>query len=657
MDPEKERLRDSIVFEAFERCEADRAARIAFAGQRCGNDEDLLHAVCGELEAEEQLRRKAFLSGLEGSAYDEAIPRETPVGEYIIERLIGSGGMGSVYEAHQPRLRRTVAIKFLHARLAPNAKQRFLFEAQALSAVQSDRVVHVHTFGEHQGQPYIVMEYVPGTNLQAAIRNGPCGDLAARLVIARQIAEAVEDIHRAGMAHRDVKPSNVLIQPSGNVKLLDFGIAWRQDSQLTVAGQVVGTPAYMAPEQITKRIGSNSGRESDEYKRVDIYSLGVLMYELFTGTLPFEGETIAETEYKIVHQPLDVIPLLGAGVPNEVIRLISRAIAKDPAMRPESCAEIARVLSLQAAPITAATSRHRSAGVAGAVVLVAALAGVLLWREVPTQPARVMPQPTQPPRQDPLPGNPERSRTTAYPTIRANSIERPTATPKKAATPEPTPAGGSRSSAEVPPSIEFPDAPAVAATETPAAVLLPRTDPLPPPPTEAKHLAPPAPDWTVEWAELRRTCNADALRDFDRRHRADPVGGLAMNLANQCEARETARREVLSTLDAYRAAYSRRNLPELSTVMALSDEQRRRLRKSFSEASRIIMQIRPGPVEFQEPLSAEFAGPDFAPHTARVRIWKRIETVTNNGDTPEAERNETAVLKRTGQSWKITSFE
>jgi hypothetical protein len=264
---------------------------------------------------------------------------------------------------------------------------------------------------------------------------------------------------------------------------------------------------------------------------------------------------------------------------------------------------------------------------------------VVLWLTV-RQPSPPAPEPPRAPAADNR--------------IAVKESEKPAPAPEKTIPPKKSPLTAPAPAAR--PEIQFSEPPAVAATGG-VPVLPNRSVALPPPPEENIRARVQPAFTAAEWAELQQSCNPESLRDFARRYRTDPVAARAINLAGQCEARERARRDVLAILDAYAGAYNRKSLPELSAVYVLSEEQRRTIRRNFSGVSRIKLQLWPGPVEFAEPLSPDFAGPEFTPSTARVRVRKRIDTVTDTGEKPHAETTETAVLKRTGQSWKITSFE
>ena len=255
------------------------------------------------------------------------------IGKYDLQEFLG-GGMSHVYRAVDTVIGRTVAIKILTEQGSADqeARDRFLHEARTAARVSHENILAVYDFGEDEGKPFMVMEFLRGEDLRKAIQSGNTGDTKNKLRLALQIARALEFIHQHRITHRDIKPENVYINSAGNVKLMDFGIAKAHDGpQMTRAGFILGTPYYMAPEQV-------QGREVTSL--VDVYAFGVLLFELFAGVKPIQGDSVERIFYAILHEPLDLTPLERSGAPEDLRTLISCATAKDPAARYQSFSDI-----------------------------------------------------------------------------------------------------------------------------------------------------------------------------------------------------------------------------------------------------------------------------------------------------------------------------
>ncbi|SOD91427.1 Stk1 family PASTA domain-containing Ser/Thr kinase [Streptomyces sp. Ag109_G2-15] len=261
------------------------------------------------------------------------------LGRYVLQAPLGEGGMASVYRAHDTVLGRTVAVKTLHADLArdPSFRERFRREAQAVAALNHTNIVAVHDSGEDTGPdgavPYIVMEYVQGRSVRELIRErgaDPAGGtvpLDRALAVAAAVLDALECSHGQGLIHRDIKPANVMTTGDGAVKVMDFGIARALQSDATAmtrTGTVLGTPQYLSPEQA-------QGKPADA--RSDLYSVGCMLFELLTGTPPFDGESPMSVLYQHVQQPPPVPSTLNPSLPPAVDAVVARALSKDPAGR------------------------------------------------------------------------------------------------------------------------------------------------------------------------------------------------------------------------------------------------------------------------------------------------------------------------------------
>jgi hypothetical protein len=276
----------------------------------------------------------------------------TKLGQYEVQDFIGQGAMGVVYRAYHVQLERTGAVKVLQAIAPdPDTTARFRHEAQAIAQLRHPNILNVYDFGEYQGTPYMIVEYVPGGSLANKLSDGFL-DQAAALRYLRGIASGLDYAHEHGIVHRDVKPANVLLEQDNTPVLADFGLAkLLQGSSLkSMTGVTTGTPAYMAPEQVT---GSKVGPAADRY------SLATIAYEMLTGVIPFDGEGLLELLYAQVHREPVPPSARNTALPPKVDAVIMRGLAKDPAARWQSATEfvdaLAAALTHTAAPAVART--------------------------------------------------------------------------------------------------------------------------------------------------------------------------------------------------------------------------------------------------------------------------------------------------------------
>ena len=331
------------------------------------------------------------------------------IGRYRIVRLLGSGGMGEVYEGYDDQLQRSVAIKgLLHDRLSPERRERLRREALSIAALSHPAITHIYEIVTEANADWVVMEYVMGLSLADTIVSGPLapGEVGR---LGAEIAEALAEAHRHGIVHRDVKTENVMLTPAGHVKVLDFGLAkWTgvrgaSDDKITTDGIVVGTSKAMSPEQaLGKRIDARS----------DIFSLGSTLYELATGRPAFRGATPMETMHMVAGVEFTPVAEAAPNVPEVLVAVLDRCMARQPADRYQTADELARDLRRAATSLTAATvaapalrssqifvgaRRHWQLLVlAAAAIAVVAVTGAMLGWFAPRRPLTVAVLPVEP---------------------------------------------------------------------------------------------------------------------------------------------------------------------------------------------------------------------------------------------------------------------
>jgi serine/threonine protein kinase len=266
------------------------------------------------------------------------------IGPYKITERIGEGGMAVVYKGYQQSLNRYVAIKVLRSELAQDEQfvERFRREALAVAELSHPNILHVYDAGMAHGSYYIVMAFVDGGSLRDLIAQGPL-EIEYATSIAGQLAEALDHAHRNGLVHRDVKPNNILMTREGRPLLTDFGIAkaLHESQGLTRTGHSIGTPEYMAPEQI-------QGQKVDG--RTDIYALGIVLYEMLVGWAPFSATTPVAALYKQVNEPPPPLRQANISVPDWLESVVLKTLAKRPQERFQRAGELAEALRQRRAP-------------------------------------------------------------------------------------------------------------------------------------------------------------------------------------------------------------------------------------------------------------------------------------------------------------------
>ncbi|MBN1270975.1 MAG: serine/threonine protein kinase [Candidatus Aminicenantes bacterium] len=269
------------------------------------------------------------------------------IGKYDVIRELGKGAMGIVYEARDPDLKRDVAIKTIRFDLFPEENQReilmkrFMNEAQAAGRLSHPNIITVYDIGRQEDMTYIVMQYIKGMSLQSIMASKKKVAYSNILNIMEKACLALDYAHEKGIVHRDIKPGNIMMSEEGEPFIADFGIARVETSTMTQTGTIMGTLSYMSPEQI-------EGKKVDG--RTDIFSLGVILYELLTGKMPFEGDNVSTTIYKIMNKEPEPLNITKKDIPSGFQHIINKALAKNPEERYQSCREF--VKDLRGLPLT-----------------------------------------------------------------------------------------------------------------------------------------------------------------------------------------------------------------------------------------------------------------------------------------------------------------
>src|SRR5688500_444686 len=261
------------------------------------------------------------------------------IGRYQLVEKLGQGGMGVVYRAFDTLLQRVVAVKLISGSIEAGSEQRerFFREARAAGQLSHRNIITIHDLGEHEGQPYLAMEFLTGEDLQHRLARQEPMSLRRKLEIAAETCDGLSFAHRRGLVHRDVKPANIFITDEGVVKLLDFGLARMVASELTRSNTMMGTVNYMAPEQVR-------GERTDH--RADIFSFGVVLYEMLSGRKAFQGDSFATTMYRILQDVPEPLLSIDSTLPPEIVWLVEKCLAKPRDERYQDLVDVSRDLAL-----------------------------------------------------------------------------------------------------------------------------------------------------------------------------------------------------------------------------------------------------------------------------------------------------------------------
>jgi serine/threonine-protein kinase len=385
MNPERWEIAKQVFETALE---LDPAQHAAYLDRACAGDAEVRREVEAMLLADGQadpfIDTPVFTTFQDLLAGDESeLPLPAAIGRYTIHSRLGAGGMGEVYLAEEATLGRRVALKVLapHAIAQSGTVERFMREARLASALDHPNICTIFDAGVADGTPFISMQYVEGDTLQRLIHDRRL-PVERWLPIALQVAEALRAAHAGGIVHRDLKSSNIMVTPGGQVKVLDFGVAKMfgqagasgVDAGLTRPGVTVGTPSYLSPEQ---------ARGGAVDQRSDIFSFGIVLHEMATGRLPFIRPSAAEVMHAIINEPHPPVGQCNIDVPPTLAAAIDRALAKDPGERFQSLDDMIRELrgSSGEERVAIPPPRTRRARRTAAVVLAAGvvLAGLAMW--------------------------------------------------------------------------------------------------------------------------------------------------------------------------------------------------------------------------------------------------------------------------------------
>ena len=593
-------------------------------------------------------------------------PKIPDIGKYHILELVGEGAMGVVYKAVDSVLDRTVAVKVMNDAIARHEelRARFLREAQAAASLQHPNVVSIYDLGEVDGHLYIAMEFVQGADLESIVQQGTPLSLQEKLDIVIDVLTGLTFAHKRGIVHRDIKPANIRIAEDGRAKLMDFGVAHLTSSNLTSTGASLGTPVYMSPEQIT------GGKATPA---TDLFAVGAVLYELLTGTKPFDAPTLQGLFYKILTEKPKPIREAMPGLPSALDHIVEKAMAKDAPQRYQSALDMANDLSGVRAMMSgpaypssvslSATVEHairkskqaarvrmvRRELVAGGVLVTAVLV-VLAWTQLSKggAPAAATSRATP-------------SKATTTPDSSAGASGR-VATSAPAAVPDPATPVVPRESVRAPvaaPSPKKPEQPAPRQQRPPPPERVARSTPAAPStkaatsqgrspsapaaqPTQTSSGAPPttiaaAPSVSVTQPALTQPTSQQGIAA------PRPVPPAAQSETSTPPPAPPTAADVAPVFEAYARAIESRDVSAIRRVYpGLTAEQQRGFEQFFESARKIDVSFRVTNVEGTAT-------------TADARVTGRYEYEGSAGRTERQPVSFAATLRREGSAWRLVA--
>jgi serine/threonine protein kinase len=555
------------------------------------------------------------------------------IGKYRIIELVGEGAMGVVYRAMDSVLERTVAVKVMNESIArqEDLRKRFLHEAQAAGSLQHPNVVTIYDLGEVDGHLFIAMEFVQGVDLEHLIELGEPLSLQARLDIIIDVLTGLSYAHRRGIVHRDIKPANIRVGDDGRAKIMDFGVAHLASSSMTSTGSILGTPSYMAPEQITE--GKTSAA-------TDIFAVGGVLYQVLAQMKPFDAPTLQNLFFKIITEHPRPVSELMPGLPPALDRIVRKAMAKEPAQRYASALDMANDLtnvrsklsgpsypasvSLSASVAsaieqsrTSSRMRTRKLAYVGAGALAAAAVVAIAWSQISRpgsakleaadKPATVATAESPP---VVAAGTPSVTANTGTPAIQAPPTPTRSVTQERAAvsTRETRAAGAAK---PAPRTVQ----PKVAAAPPP------RTQPPATIPTTRQEVAPSPPPVVIAAPVVTQP-----------KQEAPPPAPAAPSTAG-----------IASTVEAYARAIESRDIGTLRRVYpGLTAEQQRNFEQFFRIARTINVTLR-------------LANVESSGESADGRLIGNYEFVTNEGRTEHQSVAWAVTFRHDGGAWRLIS--